>query len=185
MSATLATGWLAAAEQSLWFPGSICKAGFFLFVFYYYFFLSFPENVISACFFQSTGVLCSLQWGSGPLKRTDKWQAQRHQCVCGPEWGPLSLDHVREQGVATLHVDHSKNLLHREKHKVKHSFHCCHTVWFKTSSLRDMSSGSEDSVAMNKMRSRHLCSLHLAEINDLPIYPNIYLCIYLSMVEVL
>lgn len=51
----------------------------------HYFFFSFPENVISACFCQSTGVLCSLEWGSGPFKKTDKWQARRHQCVCGPE----------------------------------------------------------------------------------------------------
>lgn len=28
----------------------------------------------------------------------------------GRLWGDLSLDHLREQGVATLHVDHSQNL---------------------------------------------------------------------------
>lgn len=62
----------------------------------------------------------------------------------GRLWGHLSLDHVREQGVATLHVDHSQNLLHREKHRVRHSFHCCHAVCFKASSLPDTFSGSED-----------------------------------------
>lgn len=76
-------GRLAVAEQSFWFPRSLCTAGSFFF--YYYFLLSSPENVISACFCQSKGALCSLEWGSGPLKRTGKWQAQRHQCVCGPE----------------------------------------------------------------------------------------------------
>lgn len=80
----------------------------------------------------------------------------------GRLWGHLSLDHVREQGVATLHVDHSQNLLHREKHRVRHSFHCCHTVCFKASSLPDTFSGSEDSVVQNKLRSPHLCTLHLA-----------------------
>lgn len=82
---SMLAGWLAAAEQSFCCPGSLCAAGFFFFFHFYYFFLSFPQNVISACFCQSTGVLCSLEWGSGPLKRTDKWQARRHQCVCGPE----------------------------------------------------------------------------------------------------
>lgn len=83
---SMLAGWLAGCSRtillSFWQP---LRSRIFFFFHFYYFFLSFPENVISACFCQSTGVLCSLEWGSGPLKRTDKWQARRHQCVCGPE----------------------------------------------------------------------------------------------------
>lgn len=66
--------------------------------------------------------------------------------------GYLSLDLGRVQGVATLHVDHSQNLLHREKHKVRHSFHCYCKVCCEASSLPNiMSSGSEDSIAQIKL----------------------------------
>lgn len=133
-------GWLQQNNPFAFLAAS-AQQDFFFFFHFYYFFLSFPENVISACFCQSTGVLCSLEWGSGPLKRTDKMASPTTpMCLRSREgrlWGHSSLDRVREQGVATLHVDHSQNLLHREKHRVRHSFHCRHTVCFKASSADD------------------------------------------------